>query len=97
MTCQTFFSPQNPDVKVVSELYNFQHFGAGGHGSPDNYNLASDDIKVIHYSGRRKPWGPIWDGNDNNKNCMRYAVLMNENNATKIWYKYYDEFRERCL
>ena len=36
-------------------------------------------------------------GDENNKNCMRYASLMNENNATKIWYKYYDQFRENHL
>jgi len=96
-TCQQLFNPNNPDVGVLPELYNFQHFGAGGHGNPDRYNKLAKDIKVIHYSGRRKPWGPVWDGDENNKNCMRYASLMNENNATKIWYKYYDQFRESHL
>lgn len=97
VTCQHFFNPNNPDVLVVSELYNFQHFGAGGHGSHEKYNSLSNQVKVIHYSGRRKPWGPIWNGDETNKNCMRYASLMNNNNATKIWYSYYDEFRERYL
>ena len=57
----------------------------------ENVDEEADKVKVIHYSGRRKPWGPIWDGDDNNKNCVRYATLMNENNAVKIWYKYYDD------
>ena len=97
VTCQHLFSPSNPDVRVISELYNFQNFGAGGKGAPEAYNSDANNIKVIHYSGRRKPWGPIWDGDENNKNCIRYASLMNENGAVKIWYKYYDDFRERCL
>ena len=96
-TCQHFFNPQNPDVKVISELYNFQHFGAGGKGVAKQYEVAREKIKVIHYSGRRKPWGPIWDGDENNKNCIRFATLMNNNGAIKIWYKYYDEFREEYL
>jgi lipopolysaccharide biosynthesis glycosyltransferase len=97
VTCQHFFSPANPDVKVISNHYNFQEFGGGGKGTPEHYDEEADKVKVIHYSGRRKPWGPIWDGDDNNKNCVRYATLMNENNAVKIWYKYYDDFREKCL
>ena len=97
VTCQHFYSPSNPDVKVISNLYNFQEFGGGGKGSPEHYDEHAQDVKVIHYSGRRKPWGPVWDGDDNNKNCVRYATLMNENNAVKIWYKYYDSFREECL
>ena len=97
VTCQQFFSPRNPDVQVISELYNFQDFGAGGKGDPTAYVQRADQVKVIHYSGRRKPWGPIWDGDDLNKNCIRYACLMNENPAVKAWYKYYDMFREECL
>jgi len=97
VTCQHFFSPANPDVKVISNHYNFQEFGGGGKGTPEHYDEEADKVKVIHYSGRRKPWGPVWDGDDNNKNCVRYATLMNENNAVKIWYKYYDDFREKCL
>lgn len=97
VTCQALFNPQNPDVKVISELYNFQHFGAGGKGSPEQYNASQKKIKVIHYSGRRKPWGPIWDGDDSNKNCVKYASLMNQNGAVKIWYEYYDKFREQKL
>ena len=96
-TCQRLFNPDNPDVKVISELYNFQHFGAGGKGKKEQYAAAAEKTKVIHYSGRRKPWGPIWDGDENNKNCIRYASLMNVNGAVKIWYKYYDQFREECL
>jgi lipopolysaccharide biosynthesis glycosyltransferase len=96
-TCQHLFNPSNPDVKVISELYNFQHFGAGGKGSPEQYNAAQEKIKIIHYSGRRKPWGPVWDGDDKNKNCIRYTSLMNENGAVKIWYEYYDKFREQRL
>jgi lipopolysaccharide biosynthesis glycosyltransferase len=97
VTCQTLFSPSNNDVAVISELYNFQNFGAGGKGTAEDYNKLAEQVKVIHYSGRRKPWGPIWDGDENNKNCIRYATLMNNNGAIKLWYKYYDEFREDCL
>ena len=96
-TCQRLFSPRNQDVKFVSELYNCQHLGAGGKGKKEQYAAAADKVKVIHYSGRRKPWGPIWDGDENNKNCIRFASLMNENGAVKIWYRYYDQFREECL
>ena len=97
VTCQHIFNPNNPDVRVVSELYNFQNFGAGGKGSVESFETMKDDIKVIHYSGRRKPWGPVWDGDDLNKNCIRYTELMNANGAVKTWYKYYDAFREDCL
>ena len=96
VTCQHLFSPKNPDVLEVSESYNFQHFGAGGKGSPETYE-STNDVKIVHYSGRRKPWGPIWDGDENNKNCIRYATLMNKNKAVKDWYQYYDEFRESSL
>ena len=54
-TCQRLFNPDNPDVKVISELYNFQHFGAGGKGKKEQYAAAAEKTKVIHYSGRRKP------------------------------------------
>ena len=97
VTCQHMFSPRNPDVGTISEAYNFQNFGGGGKGDPRDYENNVEQIKVIHYSGRRKPWGPVWDGDENNKNCIRYATLMNENAAVKIWYKYYDQFREECL
>tara|TARA_R110001592_G_scaffold61591_3_gene187715 strand:+ start:7609 stop:8397 length:789 start_codon:yes stop_codon:yes gene_type:complete len=97
VTCQQMFNPSNPDVQVVSELYNFQNFGGGGKGDSATFANIAPQVKVIHYSGRRKPWGPIWDGDDLNKNCIRYATLMNENPATKAWYKYYDMFREQCL
>ena len=97
VTCQHFFSPKNPDVKVISNLYNFQEFGAGGKGTSEHYDESAADVKVIHYSGRRKPWAAIWDGDEGNKNCVRYASLMNQNKAVKIWYKYYDNFREECL
>jgi len=97
VTCQRIFSPANPDVQVISELYNFQDFGAGGKGSNEEFATRSDQVKVIHYSGRRKPWAAVWDGEDNNKNCIRFASLMNENYAVKVWYKYYDSFREECL
>ena len=91
------FGPNNPDVLIISELYNFQHFGAGGHGNPERYDSLHEQIKIIHYSGRRKPWAPVWDGDDDNKNCVRYSSLLSNNNAAKIWYKYYDEFREKYL
>jgi len=97
VTCQRLFNPSNKDVEVVSELYNFQNFGAGGKGKNEEYRRVAGDVKVIHYSGRRKPWGPIWDGDENNKNCIRYAMLMNNNDAIKEWYRYYDDFREGCL
>ena len=95
--CRTAFSPSNPDVKVISENYNFQNFGAGGKGSRDEYVSKQNDVKVIHYSGRRKPWGEVWNGLEDHKNCIRYATLMNDNEAIKIWYKYYDSFRGECL
>lgn len=96
-TAQQLFNPSNQDVKVVSELYNFQNFGAGGKGSHEEYQKSAKDVKIIHYSGRRKPWASIWDGEENNKNCIRFATLMNNNDAIKLWYKYYDEFREQYL
>lgn len=96
VTCQHLFSPSEK-VQVLPKVYNFQDFGLGGKGSNTSYDALTKEIKVIHYSGRRKPWGPIWDGQENNKNCIRYASLIPENNAVKIWYEYYDEFKEQHL
>jgi len=96
VTCQHLFAPSKT-VNTLPKVYNFQHFGLGGKGENVSYDELIKSVKVIHYSGRRKPWGSIWDGQENNKNCIRFASLIPDNNAVKIWYEYYDEFKEKYL
>ena len=86
------------DVTTIGDEYNFQHWGGGGKGSNQNFLNNEDNIKIIHYSGRRKPWGGVYGGVDhNNKNCMSYPYMCYHSKAIKLWFKYYEEFKINYL
>jgi lipopolysaccharide biosynthesis glycosyltransferase len=82
------------DVQPIHEKYNFQAFGCGGPGTNKNFLDQKDDVRVIHYSGRRKPWGGVYDGRSlDEKNCMSYPYMCFHSEAIRIWYRYYEEFK----
>jgi lipopolysaccharide biosynthesis glycosyltransferase len=82
------------DVTTIGDAYNFQDWGGGGKGSNKNFLNHLDNVKIIHYSGRRKPWGGVYDGmNFNNKNCMSYPYMCYHSEPVKLWFKYYEEFK----
>tara|TARA_R100000008_G_scaffold42985_1_gene24813 strand:+ start:5499 stop:6413 length:915 start_codon:yes stop_codon:yes gene_type:complete len=87
------YGRESKKVKFISELYNFQSWGGGGKGSNKNFLKYKDQIKVIHYSGSRKPWGNVWDGTRYDKNSIKYPYLMFHCEAVKIWHEYYEDFK----
>ncbi len=83
-----------PDVIPLTEFYNYQNWGGGAKGSNERFLKHIDSIKIIHYSGRRKPWGGVYDGRSlDAKNCMSYPYMCFHSEAVRIWYKYYEEFK----
>ena len=86
------------DVTTIGEEYNFQDWGGGGKGSNKYFLENADNVKIIHYSGRRKPWGQVYDGiNFDDKNCMSYPYMCFHSEAVKLWFKYYEEFKIRHI
>ena len=91
------FGRESKHVKFLSEDYNFQQWGGGGQGDNQQFLKHQNNIKIIHYSGRRKPWGSMWDGKHYNKNCIRYPHLMWHCEAVKVWHQYYEDFKNNKL
>ena len=89
--------PWSSKVKFLSEIYNFQSWGGGGQGSNKNFLKYKDQIKIIHYSGKRKPWGNVWDGAYYDKDSVKYPYLMFHCEAVKIWHEYYEHFKNYRL
>ena len=82
------------DVQNIGDEYNFQDWGGGGKGSNKYFMDRLNEIKIVHYSGRRKPWGQVYDWiDDNNKNCISYPYICCHSEAFKLWLKYYEEFK----
>lgn len=80
---------RNKTIHVLPTTYNFQFWGGGaGESKFDEY---ASDIKIIHYSGRRKPWGSDWSGKDTDRCCIRFPKHMAGNKAVDLWHKYYKE------
>ena len=84
------------DITYYDQTYNFQHWGGGAKGSNEMFLALEDKIKIIHYSGRRKPWGAPWDAGitrATNMNCIMYPNMVINSQACKLWYMYYEEFK----
>jgi len=104
---------QKRPVFILPDWYNFKNFG---HGPKEQDFKKTDDIfrenlkniKIIHYSGKRKPWanktdrsGPSIGG----KPPGSYDVCsvadpeeMNKSLAMHMWHEYYEEcFGEKCM
>ena len=103
---------QSRPVYILPDFYNFKNFGHGP--SPEDFKRTDnllreniDDVKIIHYSGKRKPWanktdrsGPAIDG----KIAGMYDVCsvanpeeMNKSLAMHMWHDYYEEcFGKKC-
>tara|TARA_A100001515_G_scaffold100284_1_gene81129 strand:- start:7455 stop:8327 length:873 start_codon:yes stop_codon:yes gene_type:complete len=90
---RVLFRKSSDKIKHVSKDYNFQDWGGGGKGSDQHFLKNKDKVKVIHYSGRRKPWGKVWEGEDEDKNCARFPHMLWNSQAVKIWHDYYEQFK----
>ena len=97
----TLFGSGSPnDVTYFDDMYNFQDWGGGGTGSNKNFLEKRDNIKIIHYSGRRKPWGKVWDSDiydSEDKNCVYYPYMIYNCEAVKIWCRYFEEFKIKAF
>ena len=103
---------RNNPVFILPDWYNFKHFGHGPSKkdfkrTDKNFRVHLDDIRLIHYSGKRKPWANITDRStpsDDGRIAGVYDVCsmadpkeMNKSLAIHMWHEYYEEcFGERC-
>jgi len=118
-TAQTFndqdaikiYWQKNP-VYILPDWYNFKGFGNGPSDGEfkrtDNHFRSNlKDIKLIHYSGKRKPWANVTDrsgGSVDGRIAGIYDVCsmadpkeMNKSLAIHMWHDYYEEcFGEKC-
>ncbi len=89
---------------VVPAYYNYRELGVGGPEKMAGDKLLRkvfDKTKIIHYSGKRKPWGNITDRSKDNGKFDVCSVadpeLMNDSIAMHAWHSYYEEcFGEPC-
>ena len=91
---------------VVPAFYNYREFGVGP--GPKEFEPGDklfrkvvDETKIIHYSGKRKPWGNITDRSKDNGRfdvcSIADPMLMNHSLAMHTWHNYYKEcFGEWC-
>ena len=91
------FGRESGKVKFLTDDYNFQAIGCGGKGSNKEYLENEESIKVIHYSGRRKPWANVWDGTEEDKNSIKYPYIMWNSDAVKVWYEYYEDYKNKKM
>ena len=87
--------------------YNFKNWGGArvnikkniGAGGEKLFQLCKEHIKIIHFSGRRKPWASHIDTGTKTKNPCSVSGLKELKNSTpaKMWHEYYEEcFGEKC-
>jgi lipopolysaccharide biosynthesis glycosyltransferase len=104
---------QNRGVFILPDWYNFKNFGAGPRPedfkrTDDLFRQHLDNIKLIHYSGKRKPWanstdrsGPSIDGKIPGMYdvcSVADPVEMNRSLAMHMWHDYYEEcFGKKCI
>ena len=102
---------RNKYVLAVPDGYNFRMWG-GLSGNKqilkENERLISffnkhiEDIKVIHYSGKRKPWGNKTVRDDGRNGLYDVCSCGDENAmigvpAVDMWHDYYEEcFEKKC-
>ena len=92
-------------VFILPDFYNWKMWGAiGGSKEIEEWGRKQDkmfrdninNIKIIHYSGKRKPWGNKTKRGD--KHNGKYDVcsvgdhtFMKNTLANKIWHEYWEE------
>tara|TARA_R100000152_G_C6753617_1_gene177377 strand:- start:22 stop:1014 length:993 start_codon:yes stop_codon:yes gene_type:complete len=100
---------------LLPDGYNFKNWGGMsicherkvGRGGENLFKLVEKDIKILHYSGRRKPWASIVNGwqswkkphelnpcdipNSKNPCAISDLKKMKESTPGKLWHKYYEE------
>ena len=87
---------------AVPSFYNYREFGVLDDFSGDKLlRQLIDETKIIHYSGKRKPWGNITDRSKDNGKYDVCSVadpeLMNDSIAMDIWHTYHKEcFGNHC-
>lgn len=82
------------NCSTLNENYNFQRWGSGGDGSNEEFLNKINSLKIIHFSGRRKPWGKAHNLiDDNDKNCMSFPFMCFHSDAVKLWLFYYEQFK----
>ena len=104
---------QSRPVFVLPDFYNFKNFAHGP--SPEDFKRTDglfrenlENIKIIHFSGKRKPWanktdrsGPSIDGKIPGMYdvcSVANAEEMNRSLAMHIWHEYYEEcFGNKCI
>lgn len=94
---RALFGRESERVKFIGHDYNFQHWGGGGIGSNEHFLKHEDTVKIIHYSGRRKPWGNVWDGDPYDMNSIKYPYLLWHSRAVELWHEYYEHFKNKRL
>ena len=91
---------------MLPDGYNFKNWGGVvedfkkniGRGGDNLFQLCIDDIKIVHFSGRRKPWATHIKSSDPDDFCSITDLEgMNRSTAAKMWHEYYEEcFGEKC-
>jgi lipopolysaccharide biosynthesis glycosyltransferase len=88
---------------ILPDWYNFKRFGTLGKFKSDDkfFRKNVDNVKIIHYAGKRKPWGNKTDRTlvtDDGVMPGKYDVCsvsdpeqLNRCEAVHIWHDYYEE------
>jgi lipopolysaccharide biosynthesis glycosyltransferase len=88
--------------------YNFKNWGGAyfnpakgiGRGGENVFIKCLDYIKIIHYTGRRKPWATHVSDKKNKFDYCSVSSLkdLKESTPAKMWHQYYEEcFGEKCI
>jgi len=102
---------------LLSDGYNFKNWGGArihfekniGAGGENLFQLCKKDIKIVHFSGRRKPWADHtniwhpWDPSTGSKPKIKNPCSISgleelkKSTPAKMWHEYYEEcFGEKC-
>tara|TARA_Y100000593_G_scaffold94300_1_gene192734 strand:+ start:1094 stop:2059 length:966 start_codon:yes stop_codon:yes gene_type:complete len=93
------------NVFILPDYYNWKHWGAiGGSKEIENWGIKQNNmfinneqnVKLIHYSGKRKPWGNKTNRDDGHGGkydvcSVGDAHLMRETRANLLWHEYWEE------
>ena len=86
--------------------YNFKNWGGApvdaskgiGKGGEKVFQECLPYIKIIHYTGRRKPWADHIASGERSDSCSIVGLEEMKNSTPgKLWHQYYEEcFGEKC-
>ena len=85
--------------------YNFKNWGGVkinikekiGRGGENLFQKCKEHIKIIHFSGRRKPWANHLAGPPKDVCSLTSTLDMEMSTPVQMWHQYYKEcFGERC-